>query len=61
MTKRELEHMVCAEGKRLGVGSAEFMKRHHEIMEQCSALLMEGKKRSRRNKSSKDSTGVKKK
>lgn len=33
MTQEELEAMVAAEEKRLGVGSSEFMERHREIME----------------------------
>lgn len=61
MTNREFEQMICAEEERLGVGSAAFMQRHKEIMDWCSSLLMDGEKRSRRNMSSKDSTGVKKK
>ncbi len=42
MTKEELGQIIYDEEKRLGVGSAEFIQRHQEIMEQCSALLMKG-------------------
>ena len=33
MTEEELDAMVEAEEKRLGVGSKEFIQRHNEIME----------------------------
>ena len=33
MTKEELDAMVAAEEKCLGVGSKEFLQRHNEIME----------------------------
>lgn len=33
LSQEELDVMVAAEEKRLGVGSKEFMKRHNEIME----------------------------
>lgn len=32
MSKEELDELVAAEEKRLGVGSREFMERHNEIM-----------------------------
>lgn len=32
MTKEELDAMMAAEEKRLGVGSEEFVQRHNEIM-----------------------------
>lgn len=33
LSQEELDAMVVAEEKRLGVGSKEFMQRHNEIME----------------------------
>ena len=32
LSQEELNAMVAAEEKRLGVGSEEFMRKHHEIM-----------------------------
>lgn len=42
MTKQEIERMIHDEKKRLNVGGKDFMKRHKEIMESCSALLKNG-------------------
>lgn len=42
MTEQELERMVHDEKERLNVGGKDFMKRHNEIIERCSALLREG-------------------
>lgn len=38
MTKKELNEMVAAEEKRLGVGSKEFLQRHHEIMAEVERI-----------------------
>lgn len=35
MTKQDIEKMVQEEERRLGVGSADFLQRHEEIMQQC--------------------------
>ncbi len=45
LSKEELEAMVTAEEKRLGVGSEEFMQRHNELMEQIEQLLEESRQR----------------
>ena len=39
MSKEELEELVAAEEKRLGVGSREFMERHNEIMGSIENLM----------------------
>ncbi len=44
MTQEELEAMVAAEEKRLGVGSSEFMERHREIMELADQIQRQNKK-----------------
>lgn len=45
MTKQEIERMIHDEKKGLNVGGKDFMKRHKEIMESCSALLKKGGER----------------
>lgn len=44
MTKEELDAMMAAEEKRLGVGSKEFMERHNEIMELIEKARQKGGK-----------------
>ena len=44
MTREELMEMIAAEEKRLGVGSAEFMERHREIMEMIARIRDDMKK-----------------
>lgn len=39
MQQKELDELVAAEEKRLGVGSREFMERHNEIMESIEKLM----------------------
>lgn len=45
MTKKEFEQMIRDEEEKLNVGGKDFMKRHEEIMESCSALLKKGGER----------------
>ena len=45
MTEKELMQMVHDEENRLGVGSADFMRRHQEIMDQCDRLMSGRKER----------------
>ena len=45
MSKEELEELVAAEEKRLGVGSREFMERHNEIMADIERLMEEKRER----------------
>lgn len=42
MTKQEIEQVIRDEEIKLNVGGKDFMKRHKEIMESCSALLKKG-------------------
>ena len=42
MTKKELDAMVAAEEKRLGVGSKEFIQRHNEIMQMVEEASQKG-------------------
>lgn len=44
MTEEELDAMVEAEEKRLGVGSKEFMQRHYEIMRMIGKARQNGGK-----------------
>lgn len=44
MTEEELDAMVEAEEKRLGVGSKEFMQRHNEIMRMIGKARQNGGK-----------------
>lgn len=45
MSERELNEMVAAEAERLGVGSEEFLQRHHEIMEEAERIQKREQKR----------------
>lgn len=45
MTEKELNEMVAAEAERLGVGSEEFLQRHHEIMEEAEQIRKREQKR----------------
>ena len=45
MTQKDFEKMIQEEEKKLGVGSAEFMQRHQEIMEQCDRLMSDRKEK----------------
>lgn len=45
MTKKDLEEMMEAEERRLGLHSPEFMQRHVEIMETADRIRQENKKR----------------
>lgn len=42
LSQEELNAMVEAEEKRLGVGSEEFLRRHHEIMEMIDNAQKKG-------------------
>ena len=44
MTEEELDAMVEAEEKRLGVGSKEFIQRHNEIMRMIGKARQNGGK-----------------
>ena len=45
LTKEDLDQMVAAEIKRLGVGNPEFLRRHNEFMAEIEQLLEESRQR----------------
>ena len=45
LTKEDLDQMVAAEIKRLGVGNPEFLRRHNEFMAEIEHLLEESRQR----------------
>lgn len=51
MSERELNEMVAAEEKRLGVCSEEFLQRHHEIMAEAERIQKREQKRKEERRS----------
>ncbi len=45
LTKEDLDQMVAAAIKRLGVGNPEFLRRHNEFMAEIEQLLEESRQR----------------
>lgn len=45
MTQEELNAMMDAEARRLGIGSSAFMERHREIMELADQIQQQYEKR----------------